>query len=165
MSTNYNWISQKCRLLLWQWTLEWSATDVQDISCKILLKRSWNSFFLVKCCIWKHRPIFIFNIAYLPVSVCELLVCLCLFKILCITTCTCDIYGSHNLLSFITLFSQGVFPDANVVPIHKGQNKHDVKSVWPISLLSVISELAARCVHNAVYPQVHDVVYLQTTFM
>ena len=52
-------------------------------------------------------------------------------------------------------FSEGVFPSewkrANVVPVFKSKDRQDVRNYRPVSLLSVVSKLAERCVYNSVY--------------
>jgi hypothetical protein len=43
---------------------------------------------------------------------------------------------------------------ANVIPVHKANSKENVKNYRPISLLSVVSKVAERCIYNHIYPQV-----------
>ena len=53
-------------------------------------------------------------------------------------------------------FSQGVFPTewkrANVVPVFKSKNIQDVTNYRPISLLSIVSKIAEKCMYNYLYP-------------
>ena len=52
-------------------------------------------------------------------------------------------------------FSLGVFPsswkNANVIPIYKKEDRQSVKNYRPVSLLSNISKVMERIVHNALY--------------
>ena len=52
-------------------------------------------------------------------------------------------------------FSLGVFPSswkiANVVPIHKKDDRQQIKNYRPVSLLSNISKVMEGIVHNALY--------------
>ena len=52
-------------------------------------------------------------------------------------------------------FSLGVFPSswkiANVVPTHKKDDRQQIKNYRPVSLLSNISKVMGRIVHNALY--------------
>ena len=60
--------------------------------------------------------------------------------------------------------SSGVVPKewrkANVIPVHKANSKEKVENYRPISLLSVLSKICERCVHNQIYahvaPQLND---------
>jgi hypothetical protein len=40
----------------------------------------------------------------------------------------------------------------NVIPIHKANSKENVEHYRPISLLSVVSKVAEKCIHNHIYP-------------
>ena len=68
--------------------------------------------------------------------------------------CRNELCASLCLL-FNRSFSEGNFPSewkkANVIPVHKSNDKHDVKNYRPVSLLSVISKIAERCMYNSVY--------------
>ncbi|CAK1590637.1 unnamed protein product [Parnassius mnemosyne] len=56
----------------------------------------------------------------------------------------------------------GVFPaiwkTANITPIHKEGSKNDVENYRPISLLSVLSKVFERLVHNVIYPVLHNII-------
>lgn len=58
--------------------------------------------------------------------------------------------------------SEGVFPDewkqANITPVYKNGSKHDVEQYRPISILSTLSKLFERLVHNEIYPILHSVI-------
>ena len=43
---------------------------------------------------------------------------------------------------------------ANVIPIHKGKKREDVQNYRPVSLLSLVSKVAERCIHNNMYPKI-----------
>lgn len=55
---------------------------------------------------------------------------------------------------------EGVFPEiwkrANITPVHKSGSRHDVEQYRPISILSVLSKLFERLVHNEIYPILHN---------
>ena len=57
-------------------------------------------------------------------------------------------------------FSDGICPSewkqANIVPVYKGKDAKDVSNYRPISLLSVVSKLAERCLYNHIYPHISD---------
>ena len=64
----------------------------------------------------------------------------------------------------------GQFPEnwrsANICPIYKSGDKSDITNYRPISLLSVASKVAERCIFNRIYPLLHDQIYtLQHGFM
>ena len=42
----------------------------------------------------------------------------------------------------------------NIIPVHKTNSKENVDNYRPISLLSVISKIAERCVYNHIYPSI-----------
>ena len=48
---------------------------------------------------------------------------------------------------------------ANVVPVFKKGEKHDVKNYRPISLLSTVSKVMERCIFNHLYPFVEDTLH------
>ena len=54
-------------------------------------------------------------------------------------------------------FEEGIFPDewkmTNITPVYKGKDNQDVTNYRPISLLSVISKIADRCVCIIIYTQ------------
>ncbi|KAL0839920.1 hypothetical protein ABMA28_016536 [Loxostege sticticalis] len=58
--------------------------------------------------------------------------------------------------------SEGVFPKvwklANITPIHKNESKGDVANYRPISILSTLSKLFERLVHNQIYPILHKTI-------
>jgi hypothetical protein len=45
---------------------------------------------------------------------------------------------------------------ANVIPVHKSGDEKLITNYRPISLLSVISKVLERCVHNRIYPIISD---------
>ena len=58
-------------------------------------------------------------------------------------------------LLFNKCLDQGVFPDewkkANVIPVHKKDNKSTVSNYRPISLLNILGKVFEKCVHKHVY--------------
>jgi hypothetical protein len=54
--------------------------------------------------------------------------------------------------------AEGVVPNdwlnANVIPIHKGKDKQKVENYRPISLLSIVSKIAERCIYNKIIPTI-----------
>lgn len=54
--------------------------------------------------------------------------------------------------------SEGTVPNdwlfANVIPVHKSKEKNLATNYRPISLLSIISKVAERCIYNHVYPNI-----------
>ncbi|KAJ8728440.1 hypothetical protein PYW08_016825 [Mythimna loreyi] len=58
--------------------------------------------------------------------------------------------------------SEGVFPaiwkQANITPVHKNGSKHDIEQYRPISILSALSKLFERLVHNEIYPILHSAI-------
>lgn len=75
---------------------------------------------------------------------------------------TCDTLCFPLFILYNKCLASGVFPDvwkrANIVPIHKGGSKSDVSTYRPISLLSGLSKLFERLVHNEIYPFIHRVI-------
>ena len=64
----------------------------------------------------------------------------------------------------------GQFPEnwrsASICPIYKSGDKSDITHYRPISLLSVASKVAERCIFSRIYPLLHDQIYtLQHGFM
>ena len=41
---------------------------------------------------------------------------------------------------------------SNVTPVHKKDSRENVSNYRPMSLLSIISKVMERCIHNRVYP-------------
>lgn len=60
---------------------------------------------------------------------------------------------------------EGVFPDiwkqANITPVYKSGAKDNVSNYRPISILSTLSKLFERLVHNKVYPTLHGTIIEQ----
>lgn len=58
--------------------------------------------------------------------------------------------------------TEGVFPEewkqAYITPVHKNGSKHDVEQYRPISILSTLSKLFERLVHNEIYPILHSII-------
>ncbi|KAL0871522.1 hypothetical protein ABMA27_005236 [Loxostege sticticalis] len=58
--------------------------------------------------------------------------------------------------------AEGVFPKvwkhANITPVHKNGSKHNVEQYRPISILSALSKLFERLVHNQIYPILHKTI-------
>ncbi|KAL0818556.1 hypothetical protein ABMA28_008995 [Loxostege sticticalis] len=58
--------------------------------------------------------------------------------------------------------TEGVFPKvwkcANITPVHKSGSRHNVEQYRPISILSTLSKVFERLVHNQVYPILHNVI-------
>ena len=48
---------------------------------------------------------------------------------------------------------------ANVTPVFKKGDKHDVQNYRPISLLPAVSKIMERCLHDHIYPQVKSHIY------
>lgn len=61
--------------------------------------------------------------------------------------------------------TEGVFPKewkrANITPVHKGGSKGNVENYRPISILSTLSKVFERLVHNEIYPSLHNVIIEQ----
>lgn len=61
--------------------------------------------------------------------------------------------------------SEGVMPTvwkhANITPVHKGGSKRSVEQYRPISILSALSKLLERLVHNELYPILHNAIIQQ----
>ena len=61
---------------------------------------------------------------------------------------------------FTSCLETGVFPihwkKANVVPIHKKENKQPVKNYRPVSLLPICGKVFERLIYNEVYPYLID---------
>ena len=55
-------------------------------------------------------------------------------------------------------FDSGIIPNdwlrANVIPIHKSSNKENVENYRPVSLLSIVSKICERIIHNKIYPYI-----------
>ena len=54
-----------------------------------------------------------------------------------------------------------VWKRANITPVHKGGSKRSVEQYRPISILSTLSKLFERLVHNEVYPVLHNTLIQQ----
>ena len=69
--------------------------------------------------------------------------------------CASEISPSLRSL-FNTSLKVGKVPDewkkSNVTPVHKKDSRENVSNYRPISLLSIISKVMERCIHNRVYP-------------
>lgn len=57
--------------------------------------------------------------------------------------------------------SHGTFPEiwkhAYITPVHKSGSKQDIEQYRPISILSTLSKLFERLVHNEIYPILHNI--------
>ena len=49
--------------------------------------------------------------------------------------------------------------NANICPVYKSGDKSDIANYRPISLLSVASKVAERCIFDRIYPLLHDQIY------
>ena len=47
---------------------------------------------------------------------------------------------------------------AHITPVYKSGTKNDVTNYRPISLLSTLSKVLERLVHNAIYPILHNII-------
>lgn len=60
---------------------------------------------------------------------------------------------------------EGIFPSlwkhAHITPVYKSGDKHNVENYRPISILSTLSKLFERLVHNIIYPILHNVIIPQ----
>lgn len=63
---------------------------------------------------------------------------------------------------FNKCIGEGVFPTiwklANITPVHKGGHKNDVDQYRPISIMSTLSKLFERLVHDIIYPILHNTI-------
>ncbi|KAJ8708432.1 hypothetical protein PYW07_010557 [Mythimna separata] len=61
--------------------------------------------------------------------------------------------------------SEGVVPTqwkhAYIIPVHKSGSKRNVEHYRPISILSVLSKLFEKLVHNGIYPVLHNIIIQQ----
>lgn len=58
------------------------------------------------------------------------------------------------------------FKEANIIPIHKKEDKEPVTNYCPVSLLSCASKVMERCVLNKIYPILkNQIYYLQNSFI
>ena len=59
--------------------------------------------------------------------------------------------------------SEGVVPKdwlfANVIPVYKSKDKNQVNNYRPISLLSIISKVAERCIYNHIFPHIVNLLH------
>ena len=59
--------------------------------------------------------------------------------------------------------SEGVVPKdwlfANVIPVYKSKDKNQTSNYRPISLLSLISKVAERCIYNHIYPHIVNLLH------
>ena len=83
----------------------------------------------------------------------------------------CANYLAPSLCALINKSLElGQFPEiwksANICPTYKSGDKSDITNYRPISLLSVASKVAERCIFHRIYPLLHDQIYtLQHGFM
>jgi hypothetical protein len=72
-------------------------------------------------------------------------------------TCCNELEESICNLINISLV-EGVVPkdwlEANVIPVHKSKDKQKVENYRPISLLSIVSKIAERCIYNKIIPNI-----------
>ena len=63
-------------------------------------------------------------------------------------------------LIFSSCIELGIFPTkwkmTNMVPIHKRDDKQDVKNYQPVSLLPIFGKIFERCIYNAMYSLVME---------
>ena len=76
--------------------------------------------------------------------------------------CSDNLCYSLALLFGISM-QQGKLPDtwklANVVPVFKKGERHNICNYRPISLLSVVSKVMERCIYNRIYPVLRPQIY------
>jgi hypothetical protein len=70
----------------------------------------------------------------------------------------CDVLSPSLCVLFNLSLSKGYVPAdwrlANVVPIFKSGDKQSIANYRPVSLLSIISKVFERCIHNRIYPYI-----------
>ena len=56
-------------------------------------------------------------------------------------------------------FTEGIFPNhwkkANLMPVPKSKDRQEVANYRPVSLLSIVSKIAEKCIYN----HIHSVIY------
>ena len=105
------------------------------------------------------------NVIVSPQEVCEILCNLDTNKALgpdnlspvILKSCSHQLKGSICTLINRSL-SEGIVPKdwlvANVIPVYKGKDKQKAENYRPISLLSIVSKIAERCIYNHIYPNI-----------
>ena len=77
---------------------------------------------------------------------------------------TCSSVLSESLCKLINRsLVEGRVPNdwlnANVIPVHKCNDKQNVENYRPISLLSIVSKVAERCIYNKIFPKIEPILH------
>ena len=77
-----------------------------------------------------------------------------MFRIRMLRLCRDSIWKSLKII-FKNCLKEGIFPDewkkANVVPIHKKNDKQILSNYRPVSLLPVCSKIFERLIYDSIY--------------
>ena len=74
-----------------------------------------------------------------------------------------DIFAGFKTKDFSNCVDKGVFPEevkhADVIPIHKKQDKSDKDNYRPVSILPNISKIYKRLIYNQLYDYFDDILF------